>query len=123
MVTGETPDVSKWIDFKFYDRVWYYDQKKIEIDGSGRRLARWLGITHQIGIDQCYWLLLKSGKIIACRTVQHVVRDDNLNDDVKLEIERFDRSVEDQLSDQNFIPHDQNGFFIQDPNNDGSTII
>jgi hypothetical protein len=39
MVTGETPDTSEWIDFKLYDPERYYD-KKIEIDGSGRRLAR-----------------------------------------------------------------------------------
>jgi hypothetical protein len=35
IVIGETPDISEWIDFEFYDRMWYYDQKKIEIDGSG----------------------------------------------------------------------------------------
>ena len=64
MVTGETPDISEWIDFEFYDCVWYYDQKKIEINGSGRRLARWLGVTHHIGSDLCYWLLLESGKVI-----------------------------------------------------------
>jgi hypothetical protein len=123
MVTGETPDISEWIDFEFYDRVWYYDQKKIEIDGSGRRLARWLGVAHRIGSDLCYWLLLESGKIIARTTVQHVVREDYLNDDVKLEIERFDRSVEDRLSDQNFMIHDhQTGFYIQDePHDDAST--
>ncbi len=51
------------------------------------------------------------------------MREDYLNDNVKLEIKRFDRSVEDQLSDQNFTLHDQNGFYIQDPNDDGSTII
>jgi hypothetical protein len=34
VVTGKTPDISEWIDIEFYDRVWYYDQKKIEIDGS-----------------------------------------------------------------------------------------
>jgi hypothetical protein len=39
MVTGETLDISEWIDFEFYDRVWY-NQQKIEIDGSGRQLAR-----------------------------------------------------------------------------------
>jgi hypothetical protein len=39
IVTGATPDISEWIDFEFYDQVCYYDQKKIEIDGSGRRLA------------------------------------------------------------------------------------
>ena len=35
VVTGETPDISEWVDFEFYDRVWFYDQKKMEIDGSG----------------------------------------------------------------------------------------
>ena len=45
MVTGETPDISEWLDFEFYDRVWYYNQK-IELDRSGRRLARWLGVAH-----------------------------------------------------------------------------
>ena len=32
MFTGETPDISEWIDFEFNDRVWFYDQKKTEID-------------------------------------------------------------------------------------------
>jgi hypothetical protein len=35
MVTGETPDISKWIDFEFYDCVWYYDQKKVEMMAAG----------------------------------------------------------------------------------------
>jgi hypothetical protein len=51
MITGETPDIPEWIDFEFYDRVWYYNQKKIEIDGSGRRLARGLSVAHRIGSD------------------------------------------------------------------------
>jgi hypothetical protein len=48
IVTGETQDISEWIDFEFYDRVWYYNQKKIEIDSSGRCLARWLGVAHRV---------------------------------------------------------------------------
>jgi hypothetical protein len=96
-----TQDNSEWIDFEFYNRIWYYNQKKIEIEGSGRRLASWLGVSHQIGSDLCCWLLLESRKIIARTTVQHVMREDYLNDDVELDIERFDRSVEDWLSDQN----------------------
>ncbi|KAI2501269.1 Reverse transcriptase (RNA-dependent DNA polymerase) [Fragilaria crotonensis] len=114
IVTGETPDISEWIDFEFYDRVWYYDQKKIEIDGSGRRLARWLGVAHRVGSDLCYWLLLESGNVIARTTVQHVVRDDYLNNDVKTEIESFDRAVDERLSDQNFMVNAADGFYIQD---------
>jgi hypothetical protein len=60
----------------------------------------------------------KSGKIFARTTVQHVVREDYLHNDVKLEIKKFDRSVEDQLSDQqNFTLHNQNGFYTQDEPN------
>ncbi len=114
IVTGETPDISEWIDFEFYDRKWYYDQKKIEIDGSGRRLARWLSVAHRVGSDLCFWLLLESGKVIAGTTVQHVVRDDYLNDNVKRSLESFDRSVEERLSDQNFMPDPADGFYIQD---------
>ena len=114
MVTGETPDTSEWLYFEFYDCVWYYDQKEIAIDGSGRRLARWLGVAHRIGSDLCYWLLLQSGKVISRTTVQHVVRDDYLNDDVKSEIERFDQTVKERMSDQNFTLADPNGFYIQD---------
>ena len=118
MMTGEMPDISEWIDFEFYDRVWYYDQKKIEIDGSGRRLASRLGAAHHVGSDLCYWLLLQPGKVIARTTVQHVVRDDYLNDDVKSEIERFDQTVEERMSDQNFILDDLHGFYIQDKPDD-----
>jgi hypothetical protein len=55
MVTSDAPDISEWLDFKFYHRGWYYDQKKIKFDGSGRRLARWLGVAHQVGSDLRIW--------------------------------------------------------------------
>lgn len=71
------------------------DHKKIETDGSGQRLARWLGVAHRVGSDLCYWLLLESGNVIARTTVQHVVWDNILNDDVKRQIEQFDSAVED----------------------------
>jgi hypothetical protein len=46
------------------------------------------------------------------------VRDDCLNDDVKSEIERFDQTVEERLSDHNFILEDPDGFYIQDKPDD-----
>lgn len=73
LITGKTSDISEWLDSNFTNRVWYYDQKKIEIDGSGRHLARWLGVAvHRVGSDLCYCLLLESGRVIARTTVQHV---------------------------------------------------
>ena len=38
-VTGETADISEYLDFGFYDRVWYHENA-----GLGERLhGRWLG--------------------------------------------------------------------------------
>jgi hypothetical protein len=116
IVTGETPDISEWIDFEFYDRVWVYDHKKIELDSTGKRLARWLGIAHRVGSDLCYWLLLANGKVLARTTVQHVTREDMLNEDVKLQINQFDEQVENRLNDENFVVDDQNitNFYLED---------
>ncbi|KAI2501062.1 Reverse transcriptase (RNA-dependent DNA polymerase) [Fragilaria crotonensis] len=122
LITGETPDISEWLDFEFYDRVWYYDQKKIEIDGSGRRLARWLGLR----IESEVTLLLavaRVRKVIARTTVQHVVREDYLNDDIRREIERFDQVVNERLSDQNFMAEGHDGFYIQDELTDTATSV
>ena len=67
-----------------------------------------LGATCVIG----YFLSL--AKVIARTTVQHVVLDDYLNDDVKHDIESFDRSVEERLLDQNFMADPADLSSIQD---------
>jgi hypothetical protein len=67
--------------------------------------------------------LLESGKVIARTTVQHVVRDDYLNDDIRREIERFDQLVDKRLSDQNFIADGHDGFYIQDELTDTATSV
>ena len=44
-LTGEMPDISQYLDFGFYDRVWFK-----EYAGLGEtKLARFLGISHQVG--------------------------------------------------------------------------
>ena len=122
MVTGKTPDISEWIDFEFYDRVWFYDRKKMEMDDTGRKLARWLGVAHRVGSDLCYWLLLSSGKVIARTTVQHVTGEDMLNDDVRRLTDEFDRDVDEQLDDQAFLAEDPDAtFFLQDKFDDYDT--
>jgi hypothetical protein len=46
-----------------------------------------------------------------------------VNEDVRHEIERFDRSIEERLSDQDFIADNTQGFFIQDELADATTGI
>ncbi len=83
----------------------------MEMDNTGRKLARWLGVAHRVGSDLCYWLLLPSGKVIARTTVQHVIREDLLNEDVRQQVEEFDCNVEERLNDQGLWLAT---FFLQD---------
>ena len=79
-VTGETAYISEWLDFEMYDLVYWIDRlKKPDTSDNVRRLSRWLGISHRVGSDMCYWLITESGKLVSKTLVEHVIRDDYLN--------------------------------------------
>ena len=64
-VTGETVDISEYLDFGFYDRVWYHENERL-----GERLhGRWLGVSHRIGILMSYYILTHTGSVIYRTTV------------------------------------------------------
>ena len=116
-VNGKTPDISEYLDFDFYDLCWYYTETHPSISKDNRALCRWLGVSHRIGSDMCYWIITETGRPMAETTVQHVTRDDLLDQDMKMQIDNFNEAVERRLSDQNFvipIPEYMDGFALQD---------
>ena len=79
-VTRDTADISEWINFEMYDLVyWIYRPNKPDTSDGVRRLGRWLGISHRVGSDMCYWLITESGKLVSKTSVEHVILDDYLN--------------------------------------------
>jgi hypothetical protein len=53
MVTGETPDISPYLKFGFYDCVWFRDNA-----GLGPQMpGRWLGVATNVGDVMCYHIL------------------------------------------------------------------
>ena len=68
-VTGESPDISEYLDSGFYDWIWYKDNA-----GLGENcIGQWLGIlAHQVGNLMSYWILVEAGHVIAHTTVQCV---------------------------------------------------
>jgi hypothetical protein len=114
-VMGQTIDISEWLDFDFYDRVWYWDQAKTDINNEQARLGRWLGIAHRVGSDMTYWILTKSGRVIARSTVQHVTITDLATDAIRARVSTFDDTLLTRLSDTNFhIEHPNPVFYLQD---------
>jgi hypothetical protein len=118
-VMGHTVDISEWLDFDFYDRVWYWDQRKMDMTDEQARVGRWLGIAHRVGSDMTYWILTQSGQVIARSTVQHITVSDMATDATKARIQSFDSSLLTRLNDEAFtLDHPNHVFYLQDDDED-----
>ena len=77
IVTGETPDISEYLYFSFYDWVTYRTNA-----GLGESsLGRWIGVSHKVGQQMSYWILTISGHVISCVTVQRLTEDEKHTDE------------------------------------------
>ncbi len=103
MITGKTPDISEYLDFNFYDLVWYWRQPSPSLSTHDQELARWMGIAHRVGSDMCYWLMPVSGVPLVNSSVQHVTAEDLRNPDIMQLINNVNRRIETQLDDTSFV--------------------
>jgi hypothetical protein len=112
-LTGNSVDISEWLDFEFYDIVWYWDGPNRTDENP--KLGRWLGIAHRIGSNMCYWVLNEKGNSLARTTVQHVTLLEQQNIDIRNKISEFTTRLVQQLDDTNFIDApDHQIQFLQD---------
>ena len=68
-MTGETPNISEYLDFTFYDWCWYNDNS-----GLGEtKLVKWMVVSHRVGSMMSYWLLTSNGTVVSRITVSRVI--------------------------------------------------
>ena len=67
-VPGETPDISEYLYFSFYDYVSYKENSGLGITA----IRRWLGVSHRVGGIMSYWILTQKGTVISKTTVQRL---------------------------------------------------
>ena len=67
-LTEETPDISEYLDFVWFDIVWYKEDAGL----GDTNLGRFLEPLHKVGSLISYWVLSKSGIPISRMTVQLV---------------------------------------------------
>ena len=66
VLMGETPDISEYLDFGWYDWVWY----KQEAGLGEAHIGRFIGVSPSTGALLSYWILPASGIPIVRSTVQ-----------------------------------------------------
>ena len=96
-MTGETPDISEYLDFGFYDWVWVHENAGL----GERKLGRWLGVSHRVGSLMSYWVLTHKGTVISRTSVQPVTNLELMTPENKAECAGFDKHVAEKLSDKN----------------------
>ena len=115
-VTGHMPDISEWLDFEFYNQVWWLDKKHPSTMGDNIILLRWIGISHIIGSAMSYWILMVSVKLIAQTTVQHMIHTELFYTYMKVWIDIFDEDLEKQLDDVKFMDDARADLYINKMN-------
>ena len=97
-VTGETVDISEYLDFGFYDRVWYHDNA-----GLGETLpGRWLGVSKHVGGQMCYHVLTKTGQVLSRSSVWRVTNLELQTDVTKQVFKDFDALIAGHIKEDNF---------------------
>ena len=91
-VTGETPDISEYLDFGFYDWVTYRTNAGL----GPTEVGRWLGVSHRVGQLMSYWILPPSGIPISCTTVQRLTNLERQTDEYKDKMRRFETKLEEK---------------------------
>ena len=95
-LTGETPDISQYLDFGFYDRVWFKEDA-----GLGEtKLARFLGVSHQVGSLMSYWVLPASGIPMSRTTVQRVTNLESHMDQCKKRFSVYDERIAEKFNEK-----------------------
>ena len=66
--TGETPEISEYIDFGIYDLCWYNENASM----GETKIGRWLGVSHKTGSLMSFWILTPSCHVVSRTSVQRI---------------------------------------------------
>ena len=95
LITGDTPEISEYLDFGWYQRVWYKDEAGLR----ETRIGRFLGPSHKVGSLMSYWVLPKSGIPISITAVQRVTNLETQTDANKKRFEHYDKAINERFYD------------------------
>ena len=101
-VTGETPEISEYIDFGFYDPCWYKENASM----GETKMGRWLGVSHKTGSLMSFWILTPSCHVVSRTSVQRITNLELQEETNKRKLTAFDDAVKGYLRDYNHIIND-----------------
>ena len=98
LLTGNTPDISEYIAYEWYQPVWYHDSTSFP--NTSKQIGRWIGVAHNIGQAMCSWILPASGVPIARSTVQPISKAELTTPIIAQQLETLDNTIATKLGNQ-----------------------
>ena len=98
IVFGNTPDISEYVEFEFYDYCWYWDTPQ-DYPHEKKQLGRWLGIAHRVGQAMVYYVANNNGTVIARSTVTSLEADEYDVEDTKNRMLDLDETIKSTIGD------------------------
>ena len=87
---GETPDISEYTDFGFYDWVTYRSNA-----GLGElSMTKCLGVSHKVRQLMSCWILPSTGKVISCTTVQRLTNLEQSSHEWEVRMSKFEKDID-----------------------------
>jgi len=109
-ITGETPDISEYLDFSFYDWIWFKENAGVGDNSCGR----WLGVSHKVGNLMSYWVLTENGRVISRSTVQRITNLELQTTEVRERCSQYNKRIEELLNDANHLIQGEGDRQLQD---------
>ena len=95
-LTGDTIDLSEYLESDFYYQVWYWETLGGEKSNALPGIC--LGISHRVGAGMCYWVLNEIVNVISRYMVQNVTKEYLLNSALKETLKLADKKIKEKLS-------------------------
>ena len=98
VIEGNTPDISEYAQFDWYQHVWYIDPA-VQFPDDSRKLGRWIGVAHDVGSPMTFWVLPQTCKVLARSTVTPLTEDELKNPEIQGLIAELDTSIKSKIGD------------------------
>ena len=95
IVTGQTPDITLYACFDWYDWVFYKDEKD-----NTEKLGRNLGPAEDFGAGDCFFILTGKATTYVTNTMIKLSEDDYKDRDTIKRMERFDAVIDSKIGDK-----------------------
>lgn len=94
-LTGETPDISQYLDFGWYDWVWFKENAGLDVP----QLGRFLGIANSSANLMTFHILPESGIPVAAGTVQRMTLLEQETDANKERMAQYSRKISEKFKE------------------------